>query len=68
MKKQEIINNQEYGLLVIDNITNKNFLVFYIQPQEVNKGSAISSCFHFAFRNLDPLELVPKFNYNQAYL
>lgn len=68
MKKQEIINNQEYGLLVIDNITNKNFLVFYIQPQEVNKGSAIPSCFHVEFGNLYFPELGPKFTYNQAYL
>ena len=61
-------NNPSSGLLVIDEVTNRNFFEFYIQPQEVTQGSATPSCFHVAYGNLDFPELIPKFTYDLCHL
>ena len=60
--------NPESGLLVIDEITNKNFFEFYIQPQQVTEGSATPSCFHVAYGNLDFPEIIPKFTFDLCHI
>ena len=42
--KDSKYKNPEGGLLVLDDVTNKNFFEFYIQPQKVTGGSATPSC------------------------
>ena len=56
------------GLLVIDEVTNKNYFEFYIQPQEVTQGSATPTCFHVAYGNLDFPEFIAKFTYDLCHL
>ena len=60
--------NPDSGLLVIDEITNKNFFEFYIQPQQVTEGSATPSCFHVAYGNLDFPEIIPKFTFDLCHI
>jgi len=66
-KEGEYINPGS-GLLVLDGVTHKNFFEFYIQPQEVNEGSATPSCYHVAYGNLNFPEIVPKLTYYLCYL
>ena len=65
-------NNQYYnpnpGLLVIDDVTHRNFFEFYIQPQLVTGGSATPSCFHVACGNMNFPEFLPKFTYDLCHL
>ena len=56
------------GLLVIDGVTNRNFFEFYIQPQEVEEGTAIPTCFHVAFGDLNFPELIPKITYDLCHI
>ena len=60
--------NPSPNLLVLDGITNKNFFEFYIQPQEVTEGSAIPTCYHVAYGNLNYLELIPKLTFDLCSL
>ena len=60
--------NPDSGLLIIDEVTNKNFFEFYIQPQQVTEGSATPSCFHVAYGNLDFPEIIPKFTFDLCHL
>ena len=67
------VQDEEYynpysGLLVIEGITNKNFFEFYIQPQEVNQGSATPTCFHVAYGDLNMPEMIPKFTFDLCHL
>jgi len=65
--KDEFINPYS-GLLVIDNVTNKDFFEFFIQPQEVTQGSATPTCFHVAYGNLYFPEFIPKFTYDLCHM
>ena len=60
--------NPKSGLLVLDGIVNRNFFEFYIQPQEVTKGSATPTCFHVAYGNLNYPEMIPKFTFDLCHL
>ena len=44
-----------------------NFYEFYIQPQEVNGGSATPTCFHVAYGNMNSPEFIPKFTYDLCH-
>ncbi len=54
--------------MVIDEVTNKKYFEFYIQPQEVTQGSATPTCFHVAYGNLDFPEFIAKFTYDLCHL
>ena len=60
--------NVNNSLLVADGISNRNFFEFYIQPQEVNKGVAIPTCFHVAYGNLNFEEIIPKFTFDLCHI
>ena len=60
--------NPHSGLLIIDEVTNRNFFEFYIQPQQVTEGSATPSCFHVAYGNLDFPEIIPKFTFDLCHI
>ena len=60
--------NPASGLLIIDGVTNRNFFEFFIQPQEVNQGSATPTCFHVAYGNLDFPEMIPKFTFDLCHI
>ena len=60
--------NPQSGLLIIDEVTNRNFFEFYIQPQQVTEGSATPSCFHVAYGNLDFPEIIPKFTFDLCHI
>ena len=61
-------SNPSSGLLILDGVTNRNFFEFYIQPQEVNQGSATPTCFHVAFGNLNIPEIIPKFTFDLCHI
>ena len=61
-------SNPAPGLLIMDQITNRNFFEFYIQPQQVTGGSATPTCFHVAFGDLDFAEIIPKFTYDLCHI
>ena len=57
-------SNPEPTLLIIDDIANRNFFKFYIQPQEITQGTVTPICFHVAYGNLNCPEFIPKFTYD----
>ena len=68
VKEKHEYSNPESGLLILDGITNRNYFEFYIQPQEVNQGSAIPVCYHVAYGNLDYPEIIPKLTYDLCHI
>ena len=61
-------NNPEQGLIVLDQVTNKNRFEFYLQPQKVNIGSATPTYFHVAYGNMDFPELLVKLTYWTTFI
>ena len=61
-------SNPGSGLLILDGVTNRNYFEFYIQPQEVNQGSATPTCFHVAYGNLNIPEIIPKFTFDLCHI
>ncbi len=55
-------------MLILDGVTNRNYFEFYIQPQEVNQGSATPTCFHVAYGNLNIPEIIPKFTFDLCHI
>ena len=60
--------NPEQGLIVLDQITNKNKFEFYIQPQKVNIGSATPTYFHVPYGTMDCPELLIQLTYWTTFL
>ena len=60
--------NPYSGLLVLDEVINKNYFEFYIQPQEVTQGSATPTCYHVAYGNLNFPEIIPKLTFDLCHL
>ena len=60
--------NPYSGLLVLDEVINRNFFEFYIQPQEVTQGSATPTCFQVAYGNLNFPEFIPKFTFDLCHI
>ena len=67
-KIQNEHQNPEQGLLVFNDITNRNFFEFYIQPQKVTGGSATPTCFTVAFGNFDSSKIIPKLTFDLCHL
>ena len=61
-------SNPGSGLLVINGVTNRNFIEFYIQPQEVTQGSATPTCFHVAYGDMNFPEFIAKFTYDLCHI
>ena len=53
---------------MIDGITKKNFFEFYLQPQEITKGTGIPICYHVVCGNLDFPEILPKLTFDLFHL
>ena len=60
--------NPGSGLLVLDGVIHNNLFEFYIQPQQVNQGSATPTCFHVAYGNLNYPEIIPKLTFDLCHL
>ena len=60
--------NANNNLLIVNEITNRNFFEFYIQPQEVTEGIATPTCFHVAHGNLNIEEMIPKFTFDLCHI
>ena len=67
-KTNEGYINPNSGLLIFDDITNKNYFEFYLQPQNVNQGSATPSCFHVAYGDLDCPAMIPKLTFDWCHI
>ena len=63
-----IYENPEQGLIVLDQITNKNRFEFYIQSVKIDEGCAIPTYFHVAYGNVDFPELLIQLTYWTSYL
>ena len=66
--KNQLYKNPEQGLIVLDQVTNKNRFEFYLQPQKVNIGSATPTYFHVAYGNMDFPELLIKLTYWTTFI
>ena len=60
--------NPGAGLLVIDGVTNKDKLEFFIQPQQVTGGSATPTRFYIAYGNMNCPEIIPKFTFDLCHI
>ena len=72
LKKTEKENgeykNPQPGLVVFDQVVDKNKFEFYLQPQKVTQGSATPTYFHAIFGNMDSPELLIKLTYWTTYI
>ena len=66
-KRERLYDHPGAGILIVDSVTNNNFYEFYIQPQEVNEGSATPTCFHVAYGNMNSPEFIPKFTFDLCH-
>ena len=66
--KSQLYKNPEQGLIVLDQVTNKNRFEFYLQPQKVNIGSATPTYFHVAYGNMNFPELLIKLTYWTTFI
>ena len=66
--KRQLYKNPEQGLIILDQVTNKNRFEFYLQPQKVNIGSATPTYFHAAYGNMDFPELLIKLTYWTTFI
>ena len=67
-KERGNYKNPEPGLVVIDQITDKNKFEFYLQPQKVTQGSATPTSFHVLYGNMNFPEILIKLTYWSTYI
>ena len=60
--------NPETGLIVLNQIIDKNKFEFYIQPQKVTEGSATPTYFHAIYGNMEFPEILIKLSYWTTYI
>lgn len=60
--------NPDSGLLIFNDLVERDSFEFYIQPQCVNSGCATPTCFQVAFGNMDIANELPKITYDLCYM
>lgn len=63
-----IYSNPDSGLLIVNDLVEKDIFEFYIQPQKVNQGTATPTNFHVAYGNLNIPSYIPKITYDLCYM
>ena len=67
-KETGTYKNPEPGLIVLNQVTDKNKFEFYIQPQKVTQGSATPTFFRAIYGDMDFPELLIKLTYWTTYI
>ena len=60
--------NPEPGLIVLNQVTDKNNFEFYIQPQKVTEGSATPTFFRVFYGDMEFPEILIKLTYWTTYI
>lgn len=60
--------NPDSGLLILNDLVEKDNFEFYIQPQLVNSGCATPTSFQVAYGNLNLANDIPKITYDLCYM
>ena len=60
--------NPDSGLLIMNDLVEKDQFEFYIQPQVVNSGCATPTSFQVAYGNLNLADELPKITYDLCYM
>lgn len=60
--------NPDSGLLILNDLVERDIFEFYIQPQMVNSGCATPTSFQVAFGDLNISDELPKITYDLCYM